>query len=618
MEARLAQHICFKTHKEKRTKHSTSSIEDNTKEKSANKPIFKIHDTDINNRSISPHHYVSPMASISAKSFLLPPRMDNRNRLTSTPNQEQLQLSDGIKIQNDAAFDFSPLACERTSHNDDGLHMDDIKSVLFPTLHPKSNNMDMEDSITEMEQSCSSEMNPIFPHIAKPAVHQNPNTSIEVTKPVFPNFFGHSPSKRLPIECEKSVQDSGFDSVANSINSMTSSFPESLNFGKDSALQISPLKRRANDDEISTISVESPMKRLAFMSLANNDDSGIKTPSKSITEPLLNEPGSSFLNSPVICKNGYGSEVPGPVFPNAIDSCFPKKQLFNETSENTGKNVLDDFEFAKPSLVFRRPVKKTLEIKSERFTRKPTTANLDPITESKQGQEFFDIVNELANRNMQHIIAKIFSHIRKKDILRCSYVSQSWSEISRNNSFLRKQIKSLKNQYQKDEFTRGSENITAKKAEQNALLKSPAKIGSKRNLTSGRYALCNLQERVRKSPRKPVIMPTTPSGKNRYVCAETKFEHTQRVKRTLEFEESVMTCPKCSWTAKIYAGGQNKAQCYRAECGYRFCVQCKKEYHWPKPCKIRSPVSPTLEPTAKSVKAASKKSKGRLKKRLLM
>lgn len=284
-----------------------------------------------------------------------------------------------------------------------------------------------------------------------------------------------------------------------------------------------------------------------------------------------------------------------------------------------------DFRFTKPSLVCR-PRKKYLKAKTSPPT--PTSplkternflfAGSDtgsPTTLSKIGDQYVDFLTELGDRNLHHVINNIFSNIRQKDILRCSKVSRSWNKVCQKNKFLRTQIKSLKKHYQEEESALGPENFSAKKALEDALLKSPAKL----DVSMDRSVLRNVQNTSsirRKSPTNKPLPPKTPSGKNYFVEAETKFEHNQRVKRTLNFGETLMHCPKCQWTAKVYGSTlANQGQCYRARCRFRFCVLCKKDSHWPRPCVAQRVESPEKVQTAK---IGSKKRMARLKKRLLL
>lgn len=311
-------------------------------------------------------------------SNLRPPKV--RSRLTSTPNTSGICCTPEVKSLLDGDLkDLSPTGVNpigNLSKVKSCLHkrpmVDDPKGVLFPQQNSHTGQAVCDESIqfqTKMDSNRETDVNS--------------------------SHFQGNPSRNLGA----SFQDSGFESLGTSTFSQ-----ESVSFIN------SPIKRKAGGE---ITSVESPMKRLAFgtLQIQTTNALDVRDFEKRVANCDTSVPGCSFF-----CDKDERMDIletpPTPIFANVIQFSPPRSSKPISTDKN--------FAFTKPTVV---PLRHRNARNSDRSIEHIPTSESNYHT----GKRHFDIISHLAKRDLSHVITKIFSSMRPKDVFRSSHVSSSWA-----------------------------------------------------------------------------------------------------------------------------------------------------------------------------------------------
>ncbi|XP_072323215.1 F-box only protein 43-like isoform X1 [Scyliorhinus torazame] len=214
----------------------------------------------------------------------------------------------------------------------------------------------------------------------------------------------------------------------------------------------------------------------------------------------------------------------------------------------------------------------------------PSQSEENPLGESmpslcrligrKMGLDEVDILKELLNRNLTHILAIILCHLTVEDLCRTRKVSKIWKKIIKQD-----QAASLRRRKQH------LDEITTLRVHS---LPWAADAETRCNLPS-RSALKSVQAQARVAiTLTPSTQPeVTPGGCSGVSKSTSKREEFLKVAKTLFNDEALKPCPRCQSPAR-YNPMKKRGLCSREECAFDFCTQCFCIFHGSKECGSRS------------------------------
>ncbi|KFO70761.1 F-box only protein 5, partial [Cuculus canorus] len=175
----------------------------------------------------------------------------------------------------------------------------------------------------------------------------------------------------------------------------------------------------------------------------------------------------------------------------------------------------------------------------------------------KMGLDRIDILAELFQKNLKHILASILRHLGEMDLINFAKVSKTWLKILREDKWIlqmySKAMKNISNGTKASEYAATREYVLCRKA-----------------LTSVQKA-------------------TSPNNLNKKVTrSKASKKHTRLVEfseaaKSLKNTESFKACHRCGSPAK-YDSYLQRAICSRESCGFDFCTKCMCCYHSSSDC----------------------------------
>ncbi|NXL14452.1 FBX43 protein, partial [Setophaga kirtlandii] len=191
----------------------------------------------------------------------------------------------------------------------------------------------------------------------------------------------------------------------------------------------------------------------------------------------------------------------------------------------------------------------------------------------KMGLEKLDILTELKDRNLKHVLAIVLGALTVESLCSIWKVSKSWREIivqDRNADKRRKQ-------YTKQ----------LKEAAREYLLK--AEDAATRLNILNRSALRPVQAQARtpvlQTP--PSHTELTPRRCSSVPHSASRQEEYMKVAKTLFTDEALKPCPRCQYPAK-YQLVKKRGLCSREACAFEFCILCLQAFHGSKECNSLS------------------------------
>ncbi|XP_078073278.1 F-box only protein 43 [Mustelus asterias] len=191
----------------------------------------------------------------------------------------------------------------------------------------------------------------------------------------------------------------------------------------------------------------------------------------------------------------------------------------------------------------------------------------------KMGLDKVDILKELLNRNLTHILSLILCHLTVEGLCRTRKVSKVWKKIVKQD-----QAAHLRRKQYLDEITTPRVHS----------LPWAADAETRYNLPS-RSALKSVQAQARVSftATPSTQQEVTPGGCNSVSRSTSKREEYLKVAKTLFNDEALKPCPRCQSPAR-YNPMKKRGLCSREECAFDFCTQCFCVFHGSKECGSRS------------------------------
>ncbi|NXE25037.1 FBX5 protein, partial [Ardeotis kori] len=181
----------------------------------------------------------------------------------------------------------------------------------------------------------------------------------------------------------------------------------------------------------------------------------------------------------------------------------------------------------------------------------------------KMGLDRIDILAELFQKNLKHILANILRHLSEMDLINFAKVSTMWQKILQEDKWIfqlySKAVKNLSN------GTKASEHAAT------------------RQYVLYRAALASIQKAT---PPKNLSKKGTGSKVSKNHSRLMEFSEAAK---TLKNTESFKVCHRCGSPAK-YDSYLQRATCNRESCGFDFCTKCMCSYHSSSDCMSGKPV----------------------------
>ncbi|XP_062359257.1 F-box only protein 43 [Cinclus cinclus] len=191
----------------------------------------------------------------------------------------------------------------------------------------------------------------------------------------------------------------------------------------------------------------------------------------------------------------------------------------------------------------------------------------------KMGLEKLDILTELKDRNLKHVLAIVLDALTVESLCSIWKVSKSWREIivqdrsaDKRRKLYTKQLKEVTREY---------------------LLK--AEDAATRLNILNRSALRPVQAQARtpilQTP--PSHTELTPRKCSSLPHSASRQEEYMKVAKTLFTDEALKPCPRCQYPAK-YQLVKKRGLCSREACAFEFCILCLHAFHGSKECNSLS------------------------------
>ncbi|XP_013916311.1 PREDICTED: F-box only protein 43-like [Thamnophis sirtalis] len=212
----------------------------------------------------------------------------------------------------------------------------------------------------------------------------------------------------------------------------------------------------------------------------------------------------------------------------------------------------------------------------------------------KMGIEKLDILTELKDRDLKHILATILDILTVESLCSMWKVSKNWQEIVVHDKHANRRRKLY---------------IKQLRADAKVCLLDTENAASKFMVT--RFALRPVQAQA-----KSVVLQMhsscneslTPIRYSPNLQSRSKREAYIKVAQTLFSDEALKPCPRCQFPAK-YQSFKKRGLCSREDCAFDFCVLCLCAFHGSRDCSSLS----SMRQSKKDALPGSAKSKRNLK-----
>ncbi|XP_068003550.1 F-box only protein 5 [Melanerpes formicivorus] len=183
----------------------------------------------------------------------------------------------------------------------------------------------------------------------------------------------------------------------------------------------------------------------------------------------------------------------------------------------------------------------------------------------KMGLDRIDILAELFQKNLKHVLANILRHLGEMDLINFAKVSTTWQKILQEDKRIfqkySKAVKSYSN------ATETSENTAT------------------REFVLYRAALASIQKAI------PPVNLNKKGTRSKASKNHSRLMEFSEAAKTLKNTESLKICHQCGSPAK-YDSYLQRATCNRESCGFDFCTKCLCNYHNSSDCMSSKPVKP--------------------------
>ncbi|NXM44026.1 FBX5 protein, partial [Gymnorhina tibicen] len=188
---------------------------------------------------------------------------------------------------------------------------------------------------------------------------------------------------------------------------------------------------------------------------------------------------------------------------------------------------------------------------------------LSNLIGKKMGLDRIDILAELFQKNLKHILANILRHLSEMDLVNFSKVSTTWQKILQEDKWIFQM------------YSRAVKNLLN-------VTKAPEHAAT-REFVLYRVSLASIQKAA---PPKNLNKKGTRSKASKNHSRLMEFSEAAR---SLKNTESLKACHRCGSPAK-YDSYLQRATCNRESCGFDFCTKCMCSYHSSSDCVSSKPV----------------------------
>ncbi|KAF3840416.1 hypothetical protein F7725_019133 [Dissostichus mawsoni] len=205
-----------------------------------------------------------------------------------------------------------------------------------------------------------------------------------------------------------------------------------------------------------------------------------------------------------------------------------------------------------------------------------TTMPLAGLIGRKMGLRKVDILSELKERNLRHILALVLSHLTPHGIYRCGQVCKKWNEIIQQDK--RASFKRRSHLREMEAALEHGGVVHVPDADTRlALLKRSALKTVQAQSRS--FSFCTPQSA--NSTLTPSGLSTLNSGSSH------KRDKFLEVAKTLFNDESLKPCPRCQSPARCHSV-KREGVCSTADCAFQFCSACLCAFHGSRECGSQS------------------------------
>ncbi|NXS61166.1 FBX5 protein, partial [Brachypteracias leptosomus] len=183
----------------------------------------------------------------------------------------------------------------------------------------------------------------------------------------------------------------------------------------------------------------------------------------------------------------------------------------------------------------------------------------------KMGLDRIDILAELFQKNLKHILGNILRHLSEMDLINLAKVNTTWQKILQEDKWIFQMYgKAVKNVFK---GTKASEHAATRES------------------VPCRAALASIQKAT------PALTLKKRCTRSKASKNHSRLMEFSEAAKTLKNTESLKVCHRCGSPAK-YDSYLQRATCNRESCGFDFCTKCMCSYHSSSDCMSGKPVKP--------------------------
>uniref|UniRef100_A0A8D0EGD0 F-box protein 5 n=1 Tax=Strix occidentalis caurina TaxID=311401 RepID=A0A8D0EGD0_STROC len=180
----------------------------------------------------------------------------------------------------------------------------------------------------------------------------------------------------------------------------------------------------------------------------------------------------------------------------------------------------------------------------------------------KMGLDRIDILAELFQKNLKHVLGNILRHLSEMDLINFARVSKTWQKILQEDKWIFQM------------YSKAVKNL------------SPA---ATREYVLYRAALASIQKAT------PPNNLNKKGTRSKISKNHSRLMEFSEAAKTLKNTESLKVCHRCGSPAK-YDSYLQRAMCSRESCGFDFCTKCLCSYHSSSVCMSGKPVKHSSKP----------------------
>ncbi|TFK07979.1 FERM domain-containing protein 1 [Platysternon megacephalum] len=188
----------------------------------------------------------------------------------------------------------------------------------------------------------------------------------------------------------------------------------------------------------------------------------------------------------------------------------------------------------------------------------------------KMGLHGIDILGELFQRDLRHLLANILRHLEEMDLINVAKVSPTWKNILKEDKWaFQVYSKAVKN------LSDGSV--------------QPSEHTVTREYVLYRAALASVQTAAPPNSSSKKASRSKASNQSNQNGSYSRHMEFSEAAKTLKNTESLKVCSRCSSPAK-YDSYLQRATCSRESCSFDFCTKCLCSYHNSRDCASGKPM----------------------------